>query len=109
GGAGAGRRRTLTLTPGLGLVRGLLLDPPLRQRDRLCRLLAALAVDPSQLAVGIDEDTAGGTGPPRGPAGPAAGRGLGHRGPPRPRPRARASAPGTPESPRPCPGYGSTS
>jgi cyanophycinase len=57
GGAGAGRRRALSLAPGFGLARGLLLDPPLRQRDRLCRLLTALAVDPSQLAVGIDEDT----------------------------------------------------
>jgi len=53
-----GGRRSLGLVPGLGLARGLLLDPPLRQRDRLGRLLAALAADPSPLAVGIDEDTA---------------------------------------------------
>jgi cyanophycinase len=56
--AGAGRRRPLGLAPGLGLARGLLLDPPLRQRDRLGRLLNALAADPTPLAVGIDEDTA---------------------------------------------------
>jgi cyanophycinase len=58
GGAGSGRRRPPGLVPGLGLARGLLLDPPLRQRDRLGRLLAAVAADPSPLAVGIDEDTA---------------------------------------------------
>lgn len=56
--AGAGRRRPLGLAPGLGLTRGLLLDPPLRQRDRLGRLFNALAADPTPLAVGIDEDTA---------------------------------------------------
>ncbi|HZF08515.1 MAG TPA: cyanophycinase [Thermoanaerobaculia bacterium] len=54
----AGRRRSLGLAPGLGLLPGLLLDPAQRQRDRLGRLLAALAVDPTLLAVGLDEDTA---------------------------------------------------
>jgi cyanophycinase len=53
-----GRRRALGLARGLGLCPGLLVDPPLRQRDRLGRLLAALAIDPALLAVGIDEDTA---------------------------------------------------
>jgi cyanophycinase len=55
---GPGRRRALGLAPGFCLTRGLLLDPPLRQRDRLGRLLAALALDPTPLAVGIDDDTA---------------------------------------------------
>ncbi len=55
---GPGRRRALGLVPGFCLTRGLLLDPPLRQRDRLGRLLAALALDPTPLAVGIDDDTA---------------------------------------------------
>lgn len=54
----AGRRRSLELVRGLGLLPGLLLDPAQRQRDRLGRLLAALALDPTLLAVGLDEDTA---------------------------------------------------
>jgi cyanophycinase len=59
GGTGAsGRRRALRLAPGLGLVSGLLLDSIPRQRDRLNRLLLALALDPTTLAVGIDDDTA---------------------------------------------------
>jgi len=55
---GPSRRRALGLAPGFCLTRGLLLDPPLRQRDRLGRLLAALSLDPTPLAVGIDDDTA---------------------------------------------------
>jgi cyanophycinase len=67
GGTGAGAAllpelciapRAQGLAPGLGLLRGLLLDPIPRQRDRLTRLLTALASDPTPLAVGIDDDTA---------------------------------------------------
>ena len=56
--ANPGRRRPLGLSPGLGLAPGMLLDCPVRQRDRLSRLLNALAVDTTPLALGIDEDTA---------------------------------------------------
>jgi cyanophycinase len=58
GASAGGRRRAPGLVPGLGLLPGLLLDPQLRQRDRLGRLLGGLAVDPTLLALGIDEDTA---------------------------------------------------
>jgi len=43
--------------PGSASCPGCSSIPP-RQRDRLGRLLAALAVDPTLLAVGLDEDTA---------------------------------------------------
>lgn len=57
GAGGSGRRRSVRLAPGLGLAPGLLFDPLPRQRDRLNRLLLALALDPTLLAVGIDDDT----------------------------------------------------
>jgi cyanophycinase len=48
------RADMVTLAPGLGL----LLDQHFRQRDRLGRLLAALAYNPFGVGVGLDEDTA---------------------------------------------------
>ena len=46
------------LAPGLGLTNTLIIDQHFRQRDRLGRLLAALAYNPYQIGVGLDEDTA---------------------------------------------------
>jgi cyanophycinase len=48
----------VTLAPGLGIVEGLIVDQHFRQRDRLGRLLSALAYNPSSIGVGLDEDTA---------------------------------------------------
>ncbi|MFN3597096.1 MAG: cyanophycinase [Rubricoccaceae bacterium] len=46
------------LAPGLGLTNGLIIDQHFRQRDRLGRLLAAIAYNPFSVGVGLDEDTA---------------------------------------------------
>ena len=48
----------VTLAPGLGLTRSAIIDQHFRQRDRLGRLLAALAYNPSLVGIGLDEDTA---------------------------------------------------
>jgi cyanophycinase len=55
---GTPRRRMVTLSPGLGLTNRLVIDQHFRQRDRLGRLLAALAYNPFAFGVGLDEDTA---------------------------------------------------
>ncbi len=44
---------------GLGLLPGVIVDQHFQQRNRLGRLLALVAQNPSLLGVGIDEDTAG--------------------------------------------------
>ncbi len=46
------------LAPGLGLTNRLIIDQHFRQRDRLGRLLAALAYNPFAVGIGLDEDTA---------------------------------------------------
>jgi cyanophycinase len=46
------------LSPGLGLAPGLVIDQHFTQRQRLRRLLQAVAEQPQLLGVGIDEDTA---------------------------------------------------
>ncbi len=48
----------VTLAPGLGLTENLIVDQHFRQRDRLGRLLGALAYNPEAIGVGLDEDTA---------------------------------------------------
>ena len=52
------RADMVTLAPGLGLTDRLVIDQHFRQRDRLGRLLTALAYNPSAFGVGLDEDTA---------------------------------------------------
>jgi len=47
-----------TLAPGLGLSNRVIIDQHFRQRDRLGRLLTALAYNPFAVGVGLDEDTA---------------------------------------------------
>ncbi len=49
---------TVRLAPGLGLTNRIIIDQHFRQRDRLGRLLAALAYNPFAVGVGLDEDTA---------------------------------------------------
>jgi cyanophycinase len=51
-------RRMVALSPGLGLTNRIIIDQHFRQRDRLGRLLTALAYNPSAIGVGLDEDTA---------------------------------------------------
>ncbi len=46
------------LAPGLGLSNRVIIDQHFRQRDRLGRLLTALAYNPFAVGVGLDEDTA---------------------------------------------------
>lgn len=48
----------VTLAPGLGLTRMAIIDQHFRQRDRLGRLLTALAFNPRPIGIGLDEDTA---------------------------------------------------
>lgn len=45
------------LEPGLGFVRGVLVDSHFSQRGRLGRLLSALSEKPGHVGLGIDEDT----------------------------------------------------
>jgi cyanophycinase len=52
------RRDAVRLAPGLGIIQRLIIDQHFSQRDRLGRLLAAIALEPERLGVGIDEDTA---------------------------------------------------
>jgi cyanophycinase len=48
----------VTLAPGLGLTHSAIIDQHFRQRDRLGRLLTALAYNPRPIGIGLDEDTA---------------------------------------------------
>jgi cyanophycinase len=52
------RAGMVTLAPGLGLTNRIVVDQHFRQRDRLGRLLTALAFNPFGVGVGLDEDTA---------------------------------------------------
>ncbi len=53
----------VTLAPGLGLTNRIVVDQHFRQRDRLGRLMAALAYNPFVQGIGLDEDTAAFIGP----------------------------------------------
>ena len=53
------RARIVTLAPGLGLTNRIIIDQHFRQRDRLGRLLTALAYNPFAIGIGLDENTAG--------------------------------------------------
>lgn len=57
------RAGMVSLAPGLGLTNKIMVDQHFRQRDRIGRLLTALALNPFALALGIDEDTAAFIGP----------------------------------------------
>ncbi|MDX1517877.1 MAG: cyanophycinase [Woeseiaceae bacterium] len=48
----------VTMAPGLGLTNKFIIDQHFRQRDRLGRLLTALAYNPVAIGIGLDEDTA---------------------------------------------------
>ncbi len=57
------RAKIVTLAPGLGLTNRIIIDQHFRQRDRLGRLLTALAYNPFAIGIGLDENTAGFIGP----------------------------------------------
>jgi cyanophycinase len=48
----------VALAPGFGLTHEFIVDQHFQQRDRLGRLLAALAFNPRPVGIGLDEDTA---------------------------------------------------
>jgi cyanophycinase len=52
------RAGMVSLAPGFGLTNRVVIDQHFRQRDRIGRLLAALAYNPFAVGVGLDEDTA---------------------------------------------------
>lgn len=49
---------SISMGPGMGLVRDVVIDQHFAQRGRLGRLVSAVAQQPAMLGVGIDEDTA---------------------------------------------------
>ena len=53
----------MRLAPGLGLTNRFVIDQHFRERDRLGRLLTALAYNPFAVGIGLDEDTAAFIGP----------------------------------------------
>ena len=57
------RADMVALAPGLGLTNRMIIDQHFRQRDRLGRLLTALAYNPFAIGIGLDEDTAAFFGP----------------------------------------------
>ncbi|MDI6604825.1 MAG: cyanophycinase [Thermoanaerobacteraceae bacterium] len=54
----APRKCTINMAPGLGLLNDVVIDQHFAQRGRIGRLLTAIAENPNNLGVGIDEDTA---------------------------------------------------
>ncbi|QOR34504.1 cyanophycinase [Clostridium sp. 'deep sea'] len=51
-------KQTVSLSPGLGLLEGIVIDQHFAQRGRLGRLLSIVAYNPHILGIGIDENTA---------------------------------------------------
>ena len=59
GASGTGpRARMAQMSAGFGLVDDLIIDQHFRQRNRIGRLLSLVALNPAQLGLGVDEDTA---------------------------------------------------
>ncbi len=52
------RKCTLKMSPGLGLIKGVIIDQHFAQRGRIGRLLTGIAQNPEVLGIGIDENTA---------------------------------------------------
>jgi cyanophycinase len=50
--------KSVVLAPGLGFVKEIIIDQHFAERGRISRLLAAVALNPKHLGLGIDEDTA---------------------------------------------------
>ncbi|MDQ3870965.1 MAG: cyanophycinase [Chloroflexota bacterium] len=60
---GSPKQRMVQMAAGLGVLPGVIVDQHFQQRNRLGRLLAIIAQNPSLLGLGVDEDTAGVVGP----------------------------------------------
>lgn len=60
---GTPKRGMASLAPGLGLTNRVIVDQHFRERDRLGRLMTALAYNPFATGIGVDEDTAAFIGP----------------------------------------------
>jgi cyanophycinase len=60
---GTPKQRMVHMAAGLGILPGVIVDQHFQQRNRLGRLLATIAQNPSLLGLGVDEDTAGVVGP----------------------------------------------
>ncbi|WP_446898279.1 cyanophycinase [Clostridium sp. LBM24168] len=54
----APKKCTLKMAPGLGFIKGVIIDQHFAQRGRIGRLLVGIAENPESLGIGIDEDTA---------------------------------------------------
>ena len=52
------RANMVTLAPGLGLTNAIIVDHHFRERDRIGRLMTAVAYNPFAIGLGLDEDTA---------------------------------------------------
>ncbi len=57
------KQRMVQMAAGLGVLSNVIVDQHFQQRNRLGRLLAIIAQNPSLLGLGVDEDTAGVIGP----------------------------------------------
>ncbi|MEO6350871.1 MAG: cyanophycinase [Candidatus Limnocylindrales bacterium] len=57
------KQRMVQMAAGLGILPGVIIDQHFEARNRLGRLLAIIASNPSLLGIGVDEDTAGVVGP----------------------------------------------
>ncbi len=49
---------SIRLCPGLGILKNIIIDQHFTERGRLNRLITAVAYNPSNLGIGIDENTA---------------------------------------------------
>lgn len=52
------RKCTINMSPGLDIIRGVIIDQHFAQRGRIGRLLTGVAQNPEILGIGIDENTA---------------------------------------------------
>jgi cyanophycinase len=52
------KKCTLKMAPGLGFIRGVIIDQHFAQRGRIGRILVGIAENPECMGIGIDEDTA---------------------------------------------------
>ena len=59
------KQRMVQMAAGLGMLPGVIIDQHFEARNRIGRLLAIIAANPSLLGIGVDEDTAGVVGPDR--------------------------------------------
>ena len=51
-------KNTVRISPGLGILRNIIIDQHFTERGRLSRLITAVSYNPRQLGLGIDENTA---------------------------------------------------